>query len=54
MFMMRSQILRSVDFAKTQSKNLENEILFLQIEKFINYTSRATLLQKIVCNEGNL
>ena len=50
MFMMMSQILESVDFTKTQkSKNLENETLFfLQIKKFINYTSRATLLRKIV------
>ena len=50
MFMMMSQILESVDFTKTQkSKNLEKETLFfLQIKKFINYTSRATLLRKIV------
>ena len=46
--MMTSQILKSVDFTKTQkSKNLENETLFfLQIKKFINYTSRATVFQK--------
>ena len=46
--MMKSQILKSVDFAKTQkSRYLENKtLLFLQIKKFINYTSRATLLQK--------
>ena len=45
MLMMTSQILKS-GFHK--NKNLENETLFfLQIKKFINYTSRATLLQKI-------
>ena len=46
--MMTSQIFKSVDFPKTQkSRYLENETLFfLQIKKFINYTSRATLLQK--------
>ena len=39
MLMMTSQILKSVDFTKTQkSKNLENETLFfLQIKKLINY-----------------
>ena len=43
-----SQILKSVDFTKTQkSRYLKNEALFfLQIKKFINYTSRATLWQK--------
>ena len=43
--MMTSQILKFVDFTKTQkSRYLENETLFfLQITKFINYTSRATL-----------
>ena len=47
--MMTSQVLKSVDFTKTQkSRYLENETFFLQIKKFINYTSRATLLQKIV------
>ena len=48
--MMTSQILKSVDFTKAQkSRYLENETLFfLQIKKFINYTLRATLLQKIV------
>ena len=42
--MMTSQILKSMDFAKTQkSRYLENEILFFrQIKKFINYTLRAT------------
>ena len=45
MLMMMSQILKSVDFTKTQkSQYLENEtLLFRQIKKFINYTSRATL-----------
>ena len=45
---MTSQILKSVDFAKTQKiKYLENKTLFfLQIKKIINYTSRATLWQK--------
>ena len=48
--MMASQILKFVDFRKTQkSRYLENETLFLlQIKKFINCTSRGTLLQKIV------
>ena len=48
--MMMSQILKSVDFTKTQeSRYLQNEtIFFLQIKKFINSTSRATLWQKIV------
>ena len=46
--MMTSQILKFVDFKETQkSRHLENETLFiLQIKKFINYTSRATLWQK--------
>ena len=47
--MMTSQILKSLDFTKTQkSRYLENKTFFLQIKKFINYTLRATLLQKIV------
>ena len=48
--MMTSHILKSVDFTKTQkSRHLENETLFfLPIKKFIDYTSTATLLQKIV------
>ena len=48
--MMMSQILKSVDFTKTQeSRYLQNEtIFFLQIKKFINSTSRATLWQKII------
>ena len=46
--MMASQILKSVDFTKTQKpRYLDNKTLFfLQIKKFINYTSRAILLQK--------
>ena len=48
--MMTSQILKSLDFTKTRkSRYIENETLFfLQVKKFINYTLRATLLQKIV------
>ena len=47
---MTSQILKSVDFTKTQkSRYLENEALFfLQVKKLVNYTSRATLWQKIL------
>ena len=43
MSIMTSQILQFVDFTKTQkSKYLESEtLLFLQVKKFINYTSRA-------------
>ena len=46
--MMTSQILQSLDFTKTQkSRYLEKQtLLLLQIGKFINCTSRATLLQK--------
>ena len=46
--MMTSQILKSVDFKKTQKfRYLENETLyFLQIKKFTNYTPRATLLHR--------
>ena len=48
--MMTSQILQFGDFRKTQKfKYPENETLFfLQIKKIINYTSRATLWQKII------
>ena len=46
--MMTSQILKSVDFTKTQkSTYFENKTFFLQTKK-INYKSRATLLQKMV------
>ena len=46
--MMTSQILKFVDFTEIQkSRYLENKALFLvQIKKFINSTSRATLWQK--------
>ena len=47
--MMTSQILQFVDFTTTQkSKYVENETFSLQIKKFITYTSRATLWQKIL------
>ena len=42
--MMTSQVLKSAGFAKTQkSQYLENETFFLQIKKFINYTSNTAL-----------
>ena len=48
--MMTSLILKSVDSTKTQkSTYLANKTLFfLQAKKFINYTLRATLMEKIV------
>ena len=47
--MMTSQILKSAGFTKTQkSRYLENKTFFLQIKKFINYTSSAALWQRIV------
>ena len=48
--MITSQILKSVDFTKTQkSRYVKNKTLFvLQIKQIINYTSRATLLQETV------
>ena len=48
--MLTSQMLKSGDFTKIQkSRYLENETLFiLQIKKFINCASRATLWQKMV------
>ena len=51
MSMMTLHILRSVDFTQTQkSRYPEKETLFfLQINKLINYTSRATFLQKVAC-----
>ena len=57
--MKTSQVLKSVDFMKRQkSIYLNNETLFfLQIKKFNNYTSRATLWQKKkkkFCSGGNL
>ena len=46
------QILISAAFTNTQKSrdlDLENETLFfLQMKNFINYTSRATLWQKIL------
>ena len=56
MTMMTSQVLESLDFIETQKpRYLENETLFfLQIKKFINYTSRATLLEKIVLQQKSL
>ena len=50
MYMMMSQILKFLDFTRTQkSKYLENETLFFNTsnKKFINYTRRATLWQII-------
>ena len=45
--MQQSQDFTVVDFTKTQKpKYLKNETFFLQIKKFINYASRATLWQK--------
>ena len=39
--MTTSQILKSAGFTKTQkSRYLKNETFFLQIKKFINYTSK--------------
>ena len=50
---MMSQILKSVDFTKRQkSRYLQNETLFFfSNKKFINYTSRDTLWQKIVLKQ---
>ena len=45
--MMASQILKSVDFTKTQkSRYFKNETFFLQIKRFINCTSRASLRKR--------
>ena len=47
--MITSQILRFVNFTKSQKpRYLENETFSPQMKKFINYTSKATLWQKIV------
>ena len=48
--MMTSQILKSLDFTKTQkSRYLMNETLFFsQLKKFINYTQMVPLWRKIV------
>ena len=45
--LMTSQILKYVDFTKTQkSRYLVNETFFLQIKKIINYTSRLLCCKK--------
>ena len=46
--MMMSQILKSVDFTRTQkSTYIESKVLFfLQIKKFLNCASRTTIWQK--------
>ena len=56
MSIMTSKILKSMDSTKTQnSRYLKNETFFLQIKKkIINYTSKATLLEKQFCSGGNL
>ena len=47
--LLTSQILKSVDFTETEkSRYLENKTSFFLQKKIINYTSMATLLQKIV------
>ena len=49
MSLMTSQILKSVDFIRTQKfRYLEDKTFFLQIKKFIYYTSRGALWQKTV------
>ena len=53
MHIMTSEILKSAGFTRTQrSRYLENETFFCQVKKFINYTSQAPLLQKIVLQLG--
>ena len=45
--LMMSQILKFIYFTKTEKyRYLENKTSFLQIKKFIDYTSMATLSQK--------
>ena len=54
--MMTSQILKSVDFTKTQkSRYLENETFFLQIKK-INYILIKGYFygKKQFCSRGNI
>ena len=48
--MITSHILKSVDFTEIENSTClkDQTLLFLQIKKFINYTSRATLWQIIV------
>ena len=55
MHMVTSQILKFVDFTKTQkSRYLKFKALFfLQIKKIINCASRATLWQKLLYSGGN-
>ena len=45
--MMTSKIFKAVDFTKTQKcREQKSREQNLPIKKFINYTSRATILQK--------
>ena len=48
MFMMTSQVLKSVDFIKIQkSRYLKNEtLIFQKMKKLIIYTSRPTLQKR--------
>ena len=48
--MITSQILKSVNFEKTQKSSYlgKETLFFLQIKRNINYTLRTTLGQKIV------
>ena len=53
MLMMTSQILKSVDFTKTQkSTYLENKTLFFLQKKNVNYT-RANYCKKRFCSGGS-
>ena len=53
--MVTSQILKFVDFTKTQnSRYLESETFFIQMKKIVNYTSRAALLQNKFFSGGSL
>ena len=52
--MMTSQILKYVDFTKTQKfRYLENETFFLQTKKSL-ITHEGLLYGKIFCSGGNL
>ena len=54
MSMVKSQILKFMNFTETQKfRYLENETFFLQIKKFVNYTS-ALYGKKYFCNGVNL
>ena len=45
--MITSKILKFVNFAKTEKfRYLENEVLFLQIKKFINYNQDLLYYKK--------